>query len=58
MSRSSRDEPSAPPFPADPVYQSGQATPPEGLYPPQPADLSEPVYPSEPGTAPRYDGPR
>jgi hypothetical protein len=51
-------EPSAPPFPADPIYQSGSVTPPEGLYPPQPADLSEPVYPPEPGAAPRFDGPR
>lgn len=42
-------EPSAPPFPADPIYQSGPVTPPEGLYPPQPA---------EPGAAPRFDGPR
>jgi hypothetical protein len=40
-------DPAAPAYPADPVYQSGQVTPPEGLYPP------------ESGAAePRFEGPR
>jgi hypothetical protein len=39
-------EAAAPAYPADPVYRSGQVTPPEGLYPP------------EASAEPRFDGPR
>ena len=41
--------PDLPVWPGDPA---------RGALPAQPADLSEPVYPSEPGAAPRYEGPR